>query len=79
MKHSDSLNCALDRCGATCKQRKTTPTPVKSVGNANLATLTEVLESRAEKLLGIEAGQETKLSLGNRCAWRSTPTALHRD
>lgn len=53
MKHSDSLNCALDRCGATCKQRKTTPTPVKSVGNANLATLTEVLESRAEKLLGI--------------------------
>ena len=53
MKHSDSLNCALDRCSATCKQRKTTPIPVKFGGNAKLATLTGILESRAENLLGI--------------------------
>ena len=53
MKHSDSLNCTLDRCGATCKQRKTTPTPVKSVGNANLVNFTGILESSAGNLLGI--------------------------
>ena len=53
MKHSDSLNCALVRYDATCKQRKTTPTPVRCVGAnlANLATLTGFLASRAEKLL----------------------------